>query len=287
MILLSQCQSIKRAVSICLKIPFLPIFLITGIGCLSLGAVQWQRLCKNVLAREILPVSRWSNNPAHAPLSPAQTNRTLEEARRIEGTPDSLLHSFIGDEFFARGDYRDAVDCYRRSITGNPTFELLHLKLGISLIKLNRPDDAIASIREALYIAPDFADAHYALGLALLNNTNFADAAAHLHEVTQIRPHDPAAHNFLGVALARQGKLNAARASFAKAVRLRSLFPEARFNLAQVHLQTGAFNDAARELDQALRINPDFAAAKNAREKLALTLRPRPSTTLAQNTRGS
>ncbi|MGZ8920795.1 MAG: tetratricopeptide repeat protein, partial [Limisphaerales bacterium] len=104
-------------------------------------------------------------------------------------------------------------------------------------------------------------------------------------EVTTIRPHDSVAHNFLGVALARQGKLTSARASFAKAIQLRSLYPEARFNLAQVYLQTGALNDAARELDQALRINPQFAAAKTAREKLAMTLRPPPSTTLAQNIR--
>lgn len=285
MILSPQWQSIKRFVSICLKIPFLPIFLITGIGSLSLGAVQWKRFCKTVLARETLPEQRSLHLGALSHPSGTQPNRSQEEALRIEGTPDSLLHSFIGDEFFARGDYIGAVDCYRQSITGNPTFEVLHLKLGVSLMKLNRLDEAIECYREALYIAPDFADAHQALGLALLNKTIYEDAAAHLREVTNIRPHDSVAHNFLGVALARQGRLTSARASFAKAIHLRSLYPEARFNLAQVHLQTGALNDAARELDQALRINPQFAAAKAERAKLAMALRPRPSTTLAQNTR--
>jgi tetratricopeptide (TPR) repeat protein len=281
-----QWQSIKRVVSICLKIPFLPIFLVTGIGCISLGAVQWQRFCTKVLARETPSEQRSSQNSARAHLAAAHTNNSQEEALRIEGTPNSLLHAFIGDELFTRGDYLGAVDCYRESITGNPTFELLHLKLGVSLNRLNRSDEAIECFREALYIAPDFADAHQALGLALLNKMNFADAAGHLHEVTQIRPNDPAAHNFLGVALARQSKLTSARTSFAKAIHLRSLYPEARFNLAQVHLQTGAFIDAARELDQALRINPEFAAAKTARERLAMSLRPRPATTLAQNTGG-
>jgi tetratricopeptide (TPR) repeat protein len=68
--------------------------------------------------------------------------------------------------------------------------------------------------------------------------------------------------------MARQGRINTAARHFTKAIELRPRFAEARFNLAQVHLQTGAVSDAMKQFEVALLINPQFTAARTAREKI-------------------
>src|SRR5688572_28621735 len=214
--------------------------------------------------------------PAQALSSQANPD-ALEEALRIEGTPDSHLQAFFGDEMFARGDYAPAAERYLDAISQNPTHEGLHLKLGLCRIKLQQYDSAIASFQEALYIAPDFAEAHYELAVALLKKNRFNDAAGHFHEVTTLRPNHAIAFNYLGVALAHEGKFNSAHNALVKAIRLRPIFAEARFNLAQIYLKKGFQIDAARELDQALRINPEFVLARNLRENLRLPPKLRPA----------
>ena len=264
--------SIKHLIPTVLKTSFL---LLVGTGCIVLASLQRHNTRAN------FPVPIGSNLAVSTALSPARTSNhadaALQEALRIEGTPDSHLHTFFGDEMFARGDYASAAERYLEAISQNPTHQGLHLKLGLCRTKLHQYDAAITNMQEALFIAPDFVEAHYELALALLKKNRFADAAGHFHEVTTLRPDHAIAYNYLGVALAREGKFNSANNAFVKAVRLRPIFAEARFNLAQIYLKDGFHADAARQLDQALRINPEFVLARNIREQLRIPPKIRPA----------
>ena len=255
--------SIKHLIPAVLKTSFL---LLTGIGCVVLVSLHRQNSRANIPDRAGLDVATPPSGLSSHVTNPA----ALQEALRIEGTPDSHLQAFFGDEMFARGDYGPAAERYLESISQNPTHEGLHLKLGLCRIKLQQYDAAITNFQEAVYIAPDFVEAHYELALALLKKNRFADAAGHFHEVTTLRPNHATAFNYLGVALAHEGKFNSAHNALVKAIRLRPIFAEARFNLAQVYLKKGFQIDAARELDQALRINPEFALARNLRHTLRI-----------------
>lgn len=254
---------------------FLAVF--ATVAGLSLASYYWRVTAHNALLQTAsLPTAA----SPHAKIVPPAVLSSNIVSRDDRQNREAEFLVFMGDEMFHRGDVVGAAQAFHDALGQNPTSEVIHLKLALCYMRLNRADDALALLNEAIHIAPDFAEAHHQMGLVLMSKGKFADAAEHLLELTRRKPQQASAFNGLGLALARQGKLAYAATNFSTAIRLNPSYVEARFNLAQVYLQLGAPVQAAVELDHALKINPRFHAARAAREQLGnlRTVRPAPRT---------
>jgi tetratricopeptide (TPR) repeat protein len=64
----------------------------------------------------------------------------------------------IGESFYLRGDYEEAVAAWERSESGTEGFEH-HYRKGVALRKLGRYEEAVRVLETALSLNPESADA--------------------------------------------------------------------------------------------------------------------------------
>ena len=86
-----------------------------------------------------------------------------EEARRH--LADRFFHE--GYRLQMKGEYRDAVEHYKKSIESFPTAEA-HTFLGWAYSMLGRLDDAIAECRRAIELDPEFGNPYNDIGAYLI-----------------------------------------------------------------------------------------------------------------------
>lgn len=201
-------------------------------------------------------------------------------------------HHELGKALFERGQFAEAMTCYRKAIRLQPWAPEPHYNLGLTLAQLNRADEAMVEYREALRLRPDDADTHNNLGIVLMNAGRLAEAEAQFRATLRARPDyakghsnlanvllelgrpaeaiepaqaavrlDPAygtAHYNLGNALAETGQWPAAATSYETALQLQPDFPEVHNNLGNVLLQLDRVPEAIGHYEEALRLNPDY-----------------------------
>ncbi len=144
-----------------------------------------------------------------------------------------VAHNNLGSALEEKGDIKDAVYHYKRSIQIAPDFSYGYLSQGLLAFKQGKMQEAISYYQKGLSCEPTLSKAHFELG--------------NIYFLTH--------------------QTGSAIVQYAKAVQLRPKYVEAITNLAIALLVTGKKKDALELFDEALRINPDYAKAKDYRAR--------------------
>src|SRR5439155_12060812 len=96
----------------------------------------------------------------------AAAGRSFEQVSYTE-VDDILFHFRLGDDFFKRGLYDEAISEYQNALSLNPSYADIHNHLGISFSAKGMVNGAIAEFRNALAINPRFVDAMLNVAITL------------------------------------------------------------------------------------------------------------------------
>jgi tetratricopeptide (TPR) repeat protein len=93
--------------------------------------------------------------------------KSLEAAYRGAKYKSELLPRFYvlaGNALDNLGDSKKAVDVYKAGLKISPTTPLLHFNLGITYLRMSKPEEARKSFKTATALAPNYSSAHLRLG---------------------------------------------------------------------------------------------------------------------------
>ena len=181
---------------------------------------------------------------------------------------DAAYHERLGALLDKQDLTAEAVREYETALRLQPELVALHAVLGADLLTLGNSDEAIFHLRAALHSKPDDASAHNDLGNALDGKGQADEAIREYQEAIRLQPSYAPAHSNLGAAYGKQGKVEEAIAQLREAARLQNDDPLTFYNLGMALYQQGHTNEAATQLSRALDLKPDFAAARNALNRL-------------------
>lgn len=137
------------------------------------------------------------------------------------------------------GDLEAAIENYKRSIAAYPTAEA-YTFLGWTYSFQGRLKEAIEECKKAIQVDSDFGNPYNDIGAYLIELGRYDEAILWLERAILAKRYEP------------------------------RHFPH--YNLGRVYLVKGMIKKAAEEFQKALAISPDYPLAKEAIEKLQLTL---------------
>ncbi|MGH7807983.1 MAG: tetratricopeptide repeat protein [Thermodesulfobacteriota bacterium] len=144
-----------------------------------------------------------------------------------------------GYEYQMSGEFDLAIEYYKRSIEVHPTAEA-YTFLGWTYSFQGKLQEAIAECENAIKVDPDFGNPYNDIGAYLIELERYDEAIPWLEKATLAKRYEP------------------------------RHYPH--FNLGRVYLIKGMVKKALEEFQKALEIYPDYAVAKEAIEKLRVTL---------------
>ena len=144
-----------------------------------------------------------------------------------------------GYEYQMSGEFDLAIEYYKRSIEVHPTAEA-YTFLGWTYSFQGKLQEAIAECKNAIKVDPDFGNPYNDIGAYLIELERYDEAIPWLEKATFAKRYEP------------------------------RHYPH--FNLGRVYLIKGMVKKALEEFQKALEIYPDYAVAKEAIEKLRVTL---------------
>jgi tetratricopeptide (TPR) repeat protein len=122
------------------------------------------------------------------------------------GSPDPItraklanLHAGLGDAYCEVGDFREAVEAYRKALERCPTFHDIRQRLGIALREAGLGSQALEEFRRILRANPTYLDAAVQLGLTLYTMGRSREAIAEWKRVVDRDPSREAARMYLSL----------------------------------------------------------------------------------------
>jgi tetratricopeptide (TPR) repeat protein len=167
----------------------------------------------------------------------------------------------LGNALWDKGQFGQAIACYKKAIALDPENAMSHNNLGKALASKGRLDDAIACFQKALALDPKYALAHYNLGLALMMKGQTDKAIACYQKAIALDPKHDKAHTNRGSALFAKGQWDKAIRCFTKAIALDPKLAHAHFNLGLARSMKGQWHEALTCYRKATQIDPMYAEA--------------------------
>jgi tetratricopeptide (TPR) repeat protein len=131
----------------------------------------------------------------------ALARRERRIAPTATGAALALLLALAAASWAQTRHWSDARSLYQHSLRASPTSRMLHVSLGVALVRGGEIDRGLEHYRKALRIDPDFYAAHYNLATGLVRKRRFADAAHHYGKALALRPDDERLHLYRANAL--------------------------------------------------------------------------------------
>ena len=254
---------------------------------------------------ELYPTAEAYNNLAYALTKLKTSNDTaviqlLKESISLKpGNYKAYLN--IGDIYFIKKDYNEALKYYQKALDVNPKFSAAHLGIGIIDERLGRTSAALERYRTALKFDPLNREALYSLGTLYLNTAQYVNAIITLERLIslsannpdvyynlglcyyyigdykkameayqqslKINPYKADVHNSMGVSLLMMGEVDRAMEEYAVTIRIDPKFAQAYGNMGLVYKQMGEKDKAIAMFKEALKFDPDNQSTKeNLRE---------------------
>lgn len=181
-------------------------------------------------------------------------------------------HTNLGATYRSLGQLELALTSFRRALTIRPDDAEARNQLGSLFFVLGRCDDAIFELQQAVALNPRLLEANFNLGRALFDCNQVAASAPHFQRAIEIDPVSlPPAYTFLARVHLSQGRFAQAVTEAQKGALLPPESAEAFYWLGQAYEarnNTGDIASAQRAYQQALEIDPDFAPAREALDRL-------------------
>jgi len=195
---------------------------------------------------------------------PEFVNRPYDDLLSIQAPTVAYYRHFVnGSEHLAEGEYEQAIAEFRRVLKAEPTSTKAHLRLGICLMHVGRPDEAAATFAEAIRIDPRNSGAYTNLGGALAEQNRFDEAARAFEKAIELDSHRVSAHYNLALVHAQQGKLDEAEQRFRDALAVDPSWTKAHHQLALLLGRQGRLAEAADHYRAALAADPENIEAAN------------------------
>ena len=166
-----------------------------------------------------------------------------------------------GAEHFRRGEYDQAVDCFKRSAEADPKLYRAWAYLGMAYAQLGQLDPAIEAYRKCIDIAPQYHKAFNNVG-ELYRRKGLLDYAAMVFKMaTEIDP--KISHYFynLNITYFEIGMYTQAEAAFSSAVALDPNDYEYATELAQVQFTQKNYEGALNTLSRFHDAHPEHSRA--------------------------
>ncbi len=200
-------------------------------------------------------------------------DRAIELYKRAIGIQPNtaLFYNNMGNAYGLKGQRQEALDAIRKALALKPNYPEAHMNLGLALEAVGDSQNAKTEHEKALALKPNYVDAMTALALLKMKDKDMAGAIALLQKATATRPEFTEAHINLGVAYNDTGRYAEGAEAFKKAIEVGGKYPNiyvAHYNLGVSYSNLKALEAAASEFQLAWQMRPDFAAAKEAYEKL-------------------
>jgi tetratricopeptide (TPR) repeat protein len=102
-------------------------------------------------------------------------------------TPE-LAHFNMGQAYFNKGEYKEALASFSKAVELNPRYALAYYNMGLTLDRMNSPRDSIRAYENAVKASPGYLDAYYGLGLAHIKVKDNSSAMKAFRKVIEIAP---------------------------------------------------------------------------------------------------
>jgi tetratricopeptide (TPR) repeat protein len=143
----------------------------------------------------------------------------------------------------------------------------LHEQIGLVRGRQGNWREAIDHFRKVVRLRPGSPDAHHGLAQALAADSQLPEALRESRESIRLDPGRPEFHGDFASILYRAGDVTAALAELKEALRLGPTHSSAakwHYNAAAMLNEQGQVEEAIRELEAALAINPGYEEARRA-----------------------
>jgi tetratricopeptide (TPR) repeat protein len=219
-------------------------------------------------ARHVHPSDFWVNHDLGRALAASKPPQLGEAIRFLTAAvalrPASPgAHLNLGNVLADKGQFEEAIACYKKAIELDPKYAQAYTSLGYRLAG-DQLDEAIACFRKVIELEPKSAQAHCDLGVTLTTRGLLDEAIACYRKAIELDPNLAQAHYNLGVALTARGEVDQAIASYKKALALSSNDAQANNNLGAI-LSEGKrdYDGAIAYLRKAIELDPKRALAYN------------------------
>jgi Flp pilus assembly protein TadD len=175
----------------------------------------------------------------HAEGKLVETKEVLHHAMRLD-TRNAEIYNQISALEWDIGIRDDAVRTMKQAVALQPRSAVYHTNLGEMLRQLGRAEEAESEFNASLSLNPNDAGVLAMLGLAMAQRGQLTQGLERCRAAAQMAPHDPSTHYMFGLVLA----------------------------------QTGRHAEAQAKYEAALAINPEFAPAREAMQKLLTPASP-------------
>lgn len=147
-------------------------------------------------------------------------------------------------ELTSRGNFAEAIACYKRAITIERENHLLWFNLGITYQKQGDLRRAKSALSTALEMNPDDQESAEQLAIVCLERKEFMEAAELCHCGLDLNPLNAHLWNTLGVIFFNQEEYAIAAESFERAVSINPYYYDALYNLRDTYSELG--NEAGK-----------------------------------------
>jgi Flp pilus assembly protein TadD/mono/diheme cytochrome c family protein len=158
------------------------------------------------------------------------------------------------------GDYRPAVDLYRRVLTRTPTDVRTLIAFGTALDGAGDWQQAQGEYEKALALDSHSADARFDLAHLESKQGNYARAEQEYRRVLTENPKDAVAHSELGGVLVAVNRTEEAQQEFEASISIAPNNFDALYNLAGIEADNNELPHAAELLERALKLRDDADA---------------------------
>ncbi|MGL5833129.1 MAG: tetratricopeptide repeat protein, partial [Waterburya sp.] len=163
-----------------------------------------------------------------------------------------------GENFADQGNYKSALDCYRRAIQQQPELIDAYLVLGQLLNQLGQLDQSIKCYLAGLK-QQQHPELYFALGNVYHRQQQWAKAALCYQKTSQIDPNHGQACHELGEVLSQQQRWSEAVKAYVQAIALKTDYSWSYNNLGYALIQLQRWSEAIPPYLQAIKLKPDFS----------------------------
>ena len=171
----------------------------------------------------------------------------------------SQSHRNLGIVLFTTGDYREALEEFRKALRFNPNYTELNYFIGVCLNNLGDFKGATETFAAILALDPHNLPVALRLGVVLHNNKMWDRAAALYREILLKYPHYADIHYHLGLAYLGQGHVPQALESFEKALDINPNYVQSRIKAVVAEIYLGKLDKALERLNGLITAFPDYA----------------------------
>ncbi len=119
---------------------------------------------------------------------------------------DARTYYKIGNEYYEKGDFDNAISNYTRAIGLDPKYDKAYYNRGLAYACKEDYDKAIADINKVIELKPEFAEAYYILGLAYEYKSMPDRAIEAYNKALKLNPSFKDAQNRLELTLSQKEK---------------------------------------------------------------------------------